>query len=487
MFLNQLFDNAPEIEINQLSIDSRMPMKNCIFFCLSGIKDDGHNFIKEAISNGATVVVYENDIQIEDKAIFIRVSDVAACLNHIAAKFYDYPAKSLDVFVSSGSEGVSSLTYTIYKLLNNYKKTGSIGSRGIYYNDNHLVNNSPTLTILDNQKFLRQFVDAGVKAVCLEADVLALSYKKLDAVNPDVFIYNLTNNRSNEYREVGNNYFDILCSYLYTLDEHTIILLNRDDISYNELTKASSDNTYSFGLDENSDFRITNVQYSRSGTSFHLSIGDTTYCFNTILLGLNNVYNIVAAVSALYLKGYSIEELQAIIPTLKPIRGDMELIDEAANFNVIVDDANNMNSIEDVLKFAKEITLKSKKIYAIWGVNSSDGKNTYDKFVTICEEYLDQIILTEMNTYSGSLDTILNTVYNKFTKIKKLIIEDRKVAIEMAIDLLNDGDTLLILGKGNQNFIIRNMGKEPYSGDNMIALNHLKEMKKQYEFDDEMM
>ena len=84
MFLDELFKDTPHIEIEQLSIDSRVPMKNCIFFCIAGIKYNGHDYIKEAIKNGANVIVYSQDIDISDNAIFIKVNDTADCLNKVA-------------------------------------------------------------------------------------------------------------------------------------------------------------------------------------------------------------------------------------------------------------------------------------------------------------------------------------------------------------------------------------------------------------------
>ena len=91
MKLSELFNGAPDIEIEQLSVDSRFPMKNAIFFCLNGIKYDGHNYIREAIDNGAKVIVYSEPIDYKDRAIFIQVNNVNNTLNKVGNKFYNYP------------------------------------------------------------------------------------------------------------------------------------------------------------------------------------------------------------------------------------------------------------------------------------------------------------------------------------------------------------------------------------------------------------
>ena len=109
MLLSELFNGASDIEIEQLSVDSRLPMKNAIFFCLSGIKYDGHNYIDEAINNGAKVIVYSKEIADKDRAIFIKVQNVNNTLNKIANKFYYYPNEKVDTYVVSGNYGKSSV------------------------------------------------------------------------------------------------------------------------------------------------------------------------------------------------------------------------------------------------------------------------------------------------------------------------------------------------------------------------------------------
>ena len=164
MYLDELFDNVPHLEIDQLSIDSRVPMKNCIFFCIAGIKDDGHDFVKEAVKNGASVIVYQNDIDTSFDAIYIKVNDTIDCLNAIVSKFYNYPSDRLEIYLTSGCEGVSEISYIIHNLVKNFKECASIGVNGIFYGDNQLLNNNRTLTILDSQRYLSEFVKNDIKA-----------------------------------------------------------------------------------------------------------------------------------------------------------------------------------------------------------------------------------------------------------------------------------------------------------------------------------
>ena len=125
MLLNRLFKDAPEIEIEQLSIDSRLSMRNAIFFCLDGIKYDGHDYVEEAISNGAVVIVYSKELPVKYEAIYIKVANVNKTLTKVANIFYDYPAAGIEKYVVSGNYGRSSVASFIGYYLNTFTSCGS--------------------------------------------------------------------------------------------------------------------------------------------------------------------------------------------------------------------------------------------------------------------------------------------------------------------------------------------------------------------------
>lgn len=470
MLLSELFEKSPDIEIKQLSIDSRLPMKDCIFFCLNGIKYNGHDYVLEAIKNGATVIVYENDIDIKLNAIFIKVDNVANCLNTVAAKFYGYPANDLETYLISGCDGKSSVNHIMYNLINKYKACASIGSFGIFYQSHHLSTSTSTLTILDNQKYLNEFKNNNIKAALFEADALSISYKKVDAINPDVFIYTSTNELSSAYKEIGVNYYDVLCNYLYTIEKNVKVILNHDDLSFGELVNVCED-VYSYGFNEESDYLINNVLIKKDVTYFSLMHDGVNYPFKMSLIGINNVYNAACALAALDQMGYPLNELIIHLENIKQIDGVLERIDNN-DFNIYVDCAHNLNNLKYIYDFASSIK-KDKKIYVVYGINSSDDKETIKEISELSKKYVDHMILTENNTYGGDIEKMINEIEKYFDGLKLIFVEDRSLAIEAAIELLNKDDLLFILGKGNQTTITRSLGKQSYEGDKKIAINCL--------------
>ena len=185
MLLSRLFKGAPDIEIEQLSIDSRHSMKNAIFFCLDGIKYDGHDYIREAIENGAKVIVYSKEVKEKYKAVYIKVKNVNTVLTKAANVFYNDPNAGIEKYVVLGNYGRSSVASFINYYLNSFSSCGYIGILGIRYNGLELNSSFATLNILDNLKMLDTMKKNGVKACTFEADAASLNLQKLDSLRPE--------------------------------------------------------------------------------------------------------------------------------------------------------------------------------------------------------------------------------------------------------------------------------------------------------------
>ena len=472
MYLNDFFKNAPKIEINQLSCDSRVPMKDCIFFCVKGIRDDGHDYVDEAINNGANVIVYSEDIDVNRNAVFVKVSNVEDVLKSISNKFYDYPANKLETYIISGTNGRSSVSSIINFLLSKTKKCSSIGVFGINYGDVNLLSNQSTLTLLDNQKTLAKFIEDGCEVTTFEASALSLSYKKLDMVKPNAFIYTYTSTDSKEYNDLGQNYFDSLMRYLYSLDDSNLIVLNRDDISYQKLKGASSNNCISYGFNVESDYVILNEQIENNYSQFILKHNGIKYPIRTNLVGLVNVYNVAAALATLDMLGYDIDTLINDLNELECIDGVMDRLN-FDNYNIYVDCAHSIDSYKLVNSFGQTVINNNKKVISIISINTTDNEARLKNLMEVVDNYSDLIILTEDDSYEDDISEYLSIASTYIKKAKYLLIEDREEAIEEGVELLNNDDALLILGKGNENFLYKGLVKKDYVGDKNLAYKYM--------------
>ena len=463
MLLSELFKGAPDIEIDQLSVDSRFPMKNAIFFCLNGIKYDGHNYIKEAIDNGAKVIVYSQDIDYKDRAVFIQVNNVNSVLNKVGNQFYNYPNKEIDTYVVSGNYGKSSVTSFINYYLNQVSSCAYVGILGINYGHFKLKSSYSTLNILDNLKTLDTLRNNNIKSATFEASVRSLNLQKLDCINPDFFIYTSTNNKSSEYH--SEEYFAQLRKYTYSLEDECIGVLNIDDESYLNI-QDSICNHVTYGQNEKATYQIKDIKLSSHGIKYTLLYDGGSYNIESNLQGIVNVYNLTAAIATLHQKGYSLPDLINAFKQVDYVDGVMEKVDN--EYNIIVDSAFDISSIELVCEYANNIKGNGKAI-GIIPINYSDGENRIKQIMEIIQKYLDVIILTENESGAGEVMHILERC-DKYTTSKKVIHSSmRSVAIENGIEIMNKNDVLLILGKGNENFLEMGLGREHYNGDKYYA------------------
>lgn len=473
MLLNKIFKDAPEIEIEQLSVDSRLSMKNAIFFCLDGIKYDGHDYIKEAIDNGAKVIIYSKPQDVKYKAIYIQVKNVTNTMIKVADIFYNHPNSGIDKYIIMGNYGRSSVAKFINHYLNTISTCGYVGILGVKYNDILFNSSYPTLNSLDNLKILDTLKKANIKSVTFEASPSALNLQKLDCVKPEYVIYTCTDKTSSEYQ--SSDFFTYIRRYLYTLENDTTLILNIDDESFNELND-SVDNYVTYGVRENANYRISDIKVSKKGIEYDLTYQSDSYHIESKLQGKINVFNLTAAIVALHQKGYDMKNIIDVFKNVNYVDGVMEKVDE--EYNIIVDCAYDIDSIEEICKYAS-VTKNNGKSIGVFSINYSDDDKRLEKIINILDKYMDVIILTEDESLDSEIMDILERC-NKFSTSKKVLhISVRSLAIEEAIEIMNKNDVMIIVGKGNERYLSMGLGKEFYYGDKYYAKKYLEKRRRE--------
>ena len=474
MLLNEIFEKAPAITVRHLAVDSRMPNEDGIFFCVKGFKNDGHHHVVQAIENGAKVIIYHDEIDTSANAIYIRVEDVTNVLNQVAKRFYGDPSKDMLVYGVTGTNGKTTIASVLKQLTGTKYNSGYIGTIGIMYNDKNLMPSLTTPTILENNRYLSDMANEGVNACAIEVSSIGIEQKRTDSIDFNVGIYtNLTHDHLDyhgnmeEYRKAKKRFFD-------TLKSDAIAITNLDDQYGLSMVEDCKANVYTYGTGEEADYRAVDVKLDAAKSSFVLKYRGRSLMINTNLVAMFNVYNLLAVLAALDLTGFDLNEIAPLLTDIKPIAGRMHRIDEGQNYNVIVDFAHTPDGLEKVFEYAKAITPSENKIITLFG---SAGRRDVIKrkiFGQLADKYCDMIILTEDDPRDESPMDIAKQIAEGITDTQYIIIESREDAIITAIDLLNNKDTLLILGKGDETFIYKNFGREPYKGDDTIARNAIK-------------
>ena len=470
MKLSQMFDSALDIEIEELSFDSRQIVKNGCFFCIEGLNQDGHLFVDQAIDNGAICIIHQKPIEnMRKDIVYIKVENTIKTLNRIANKFYGYPSRQLFVYGVTGTNGKSTIAKIIKDVRSQFEPCGYMGTINVEYGD---VTLPPTLTtpdIITIHSTLKDMVDAGMKSVAIEVSSHGLELERVNTVDFDVAIFtNLTYDHL-DFHGTIENYFEAKQKLFRMVKADGISILNADDGTFEKLKEISNARVVSYGIKNDADYRADDIHLGTYGSRFTLIHGEEQYAVETNLIAMYNIYNLLAAIAALHESGNDLQQIIHSVNHLTQVDGRMERIDEGQPFNVFVDFAHTPDGLTKVFEYARLITPAQRKITAVFG---SAGKRDTKKrkvFGEIASKYCDTIILTEDDPRDEDPKEIAMEIKSGIVDTNNIYIANRYDAIRQAIETANVEDTILILGKGDETFIYRENGREAYMGDHMAT------------------
>lgn len=471
MRLSKLFKNAPTVNITGLSFDSRTVRPGNIYFCLPGLTNDGHDFIDSAIKNGAVCIVYSKELlNMAPGAVYIRVEDVNDAMNKVARIFYAKPSDKLKMYGVTGTNGKSTITNIIRDMINDKTPCGYIGTIAIKYGDIELQPNLTTPDALFLQSKLADMVRVGMKACALEVSSHGLAQHRVDGISFDCAIFtNLTYDHL-DFHGTMENYFEAKSLLFKNLvKENGVSVLNRDDEKYEALKDCSKARVVSYGINKEADYRAINIKMSSQGTQFDLVYSGHMYPIKTNLVGNFNVYNLLAAMCALNETGYDLDKIIEKCSHIAQVEGRMERIDCGQPYNVIVDFAHTPDGMEKMMQFGRNITMPGHRLIAVFG---SAGKRDVHKrkvFGELADKYCDYIIVTEDDPRDEDPKEIADQIKSGIQNTLHVYVQDRYEAIHQAISSAQEGDTVLLLGKGDESFIYRENGRAPWVGDNVAA------------------
>ena len=482
MKLNHLIDGAPEIEIEQLMTDSRKKARNAMFFCIKGLMHDGHLFASMAISNGAVAIVHSDELaSYNPNVTYIKVKNTVKALNMIASRFYGHPSEKMTMYGITGTNGKSSIAKMIKDMVGITQPCGYIGTIAIEYGDVKLPPLLTTPDVIDIQRILHDMEDAGMKACALEVSSIGLEQHRVDAVDFDVAIFTNFTHDHLDYHGTMENYFEAKKILFDNLGESQIAIYNIDDPKGSQIVKDCKARCFSYGIMNDADYRAKNIQILADKTVFTLEVMRREYRVETNLLAMFNIYNLLAAIAALHQTHHDLEAVIASISKIGQIDGRMEKVEEGQPFNILVDFAHTPDGLKQIFEFAAKITPVDRRIIAVFG---SAGKRDTKKrpiFGQLADRYCDMIILTEDDPRGESPIEIAQDIAKGIKKTNYIIIESRYDAIRQAIEMANVQDTILLLGKGDEEFLYSEYGREPWLGDQNAA----KEILHKYYFETE--
>lgn len=480
MNLTQLFPNSPSLDVKSLTADSREHVHKGIFFCLKGLVHDGHRFIDQAIEHGCIVIVHSDPIDLkQDGIVYVQVDDTLNALNACARRFYEDPASRLIVFGVTGTNGKSTIAKTIKEIYSHYVSTGYSGTISIEYGKIKEKPDFTTPETIPMMKLLDRMIDHDIKAVALEISSQGLDQGRADALSFDVAIFtNLTHDHLDYHGDLENYY--LAKKHLFDLlKEKGCSIINLDDPFGRRLASELNSTVYTYSILENADYCAKDIRYTATETEFTLRVLGEEFRLKTNFVAAFNLSNLLAIIAACHQASMPLKEILTLIPSLPAVEGRMSVIQEGQDFNCIVDYAHTPDGFEKIYAFAKTITQPNHKIISVFGAAGKRDTKKRAILGEISDRYCTNVILTEEDPRNESPLEIAQQIKSAIHKAHCVIILDRYDAIRQAIELANTNDTILILAKGNEQYLARAYGKEPWIGDETCAKeciqNHIKE------------
>jgi UDP-N-acetylmuramoyl-L-alanyl-D-glutamate--2,6-diaminopimelate ligase len=484
MTLAELLAKLPEAEIHgdttvtitSLTCDSRAVTPGTLFFALRGVNADGHRFIPQAVTAGATAVILEDSAAAPAGIPWIQVTDGRAAMGQCAALFNGDPTATKPLIGITGTNGKTTTTYLIEAILAaDGKPAAVLGTISYRFGSQTIPASHTTPESTELQSAFRQLAEAGAQAFVMEVSSHALEQKRVDGCHFDVGIFsNLTRDHL-DYHVTMESYLDAksrLFSELLRPSQvkpHRRAVVNRDDPAGDEIIRRSSCPVITFGIRGDCDVRPTNVKSSVNGISATMNTPAGEFDFESRLLGRFNLSNILAATAAGVALGIPLQAIKEGIENHSTVPGRMERVANDTGVTCLVDYAHTGDALENVLTTLKEIA--TRRIITLFGCGGDRDNGKRPIMGKIAATMSDLAIVTSDNPRTEDPGTILqqirsgitplacheylpNELTGEFTKKGVTFCENRHDAIRLAITIARPGDIVLLAGKGHEDYQI---------------------------------
>tara|TARA_B100000029_G_scaffold89938_3_gene79685 strand:- start:3937 stop:6777 length:2841 start_codon:yes stop_codon:yes gene_type:complete len=440
--------NYQKIPVKGISFDSRKVKKNYIFFAINGRHSSGLNFVNEAISRGASLIVSEKKVKYKKKNIpLLLVKDVRKSLSEACSKFYK--KKLPNIIAVTGTNGKSSVVNFFYQILNfNKMSVASIGTLGIFYKNHRKKMKLTSMDPLSLHKSLKILSNNKVKNVILEASSHGLDQKRLDYLKINTGIFT---NLSHDHLDYHKNIQSYLNSKMYLfknlLKKNSTIITDQDNKEYGIIKKIAKMKKITIGT-KSGNIKILNTKYKHNKQFVEVSINSKNFTLEIPLIGYFQVKNLLMAVLAAINCGLDKNKIFDQIKKIKPVPGRLECVASLKNnSNIIVDFAHTPDALDQSLAALKNQF--KKEIIIVFGCGGDRDKNKRPKMGKIASKYCRKIFITDDNPRYENPNKIRSSIAKGCKKLT-VNIGNRAKAIETAINELKSNEVLLVAGKGHE-------------------------------------
>ena len=465
--------------------DSRKVQTGDTFVALPGISSNGDQYIEKAIIAGASRIVcrgkagqtketcqasgYHSDgsgtksnvpgkTAGESRVEFVYTEDPRRYLEELLVQEYGHIIDGMTLIALTGTNGKTTTCYLIAQALNRSgRKCGYIGTIGFYLGEKVRDLPNTSVDICSLYELLLEAHEKGYDTIALEASSQGLDMGRLNTLSFDLAVFtNLTEDHL-DFHKTMENYCLAKQTLFRNIKPGGAALVNADD-PYKDRFMLDENRNYTYGITAG-DYRAADYRFA-GGTELTWEYEGESFQVKTGLIGRYNVYNTMALIGVLGILGYSPEEINAAVSGLKAPDGRCDVIPFRGN-SIVIDYAHTPDAVENIISTAREFT--SGKMYVVFGCTGDREREKRPVMTQLVLSNSSYAVITDDDVHSEPEQQIVDDMLEGNTRNNYEVCLDRKEAIRRGISLLKEGDTLLILGKGHENFIIMDGYRIPHN------------------------
>jgi UDP-N-acetylmuramoyl-L-alanyl-D-glutamate--2,6-diaminopimelate ligase len=439
--------------ISNVEFDSRKVTPGTLFVAVKGTRSDGHDYIKSAVSSGASAVICENLPENPDQKIcWIKTSDSAKALGIVSSGFFSDPSSHLKLVGVTGTNGKTTIATLLYRMFTALGyKCGLFSTVCNYVIDKELPATHTTPDPVQMNRLLSDMVEAGCDYAFMEVSSHSADQQRIAGLKFAGGIFtNLTHDHL-DYHKTFKNYLKAKKSFFDSLPHDSFALANIDDRNARVMLQNCNARKYTFSVKGMADFRCRIIDQDFDGMG--LRIGDEEVW--TRFIGEFNASNLLAVYAASNLLGAGKNEILTVLSDLRSVPGRLEAVETPSGIAGIVDYAHTPDALVNVIETINKIRVEGKQLITVVGAGGDRDRTKRPKMAAICAEGSTKVILTSDNPRTEDPEKILDDMEAGITpdvKGKVLRISDRREAIRTAVMLAGEGDIILVAGKGHETY-----------------------------------
>jgi len=455
----RLLAGTAQCRVRSMTADSRQVTPDALFVAVRGLRHDGHQFLDEALQRGAAALIVETPtpqlLQRVQQAglVLIQVEQTRQALAKLASAYYDNPSRHLNLVGVTGTNGKTTTTYVVESILQAAGRApGVIGTINYRFAQQQVAAPQTTPDALYLQALLRRMVDAGVSDAVMEVSSHALTQERVVGCDFAVCVFTNLSRDHYDYHGTEAAYFEAKARLFEDFPARWHVL-NLDDPYGQQLAQKSTARLLTYGLTSEATLRPLTARHGLDGIALGLPTTKGHLNIRSPLIGRHNVYNILAGVAVAIALDIDAEAIVNGIAHLQHVPGRLERIDAGQDFYVCVDYAHTPSALEQVLRLVRAET--RGRLITVFGCGGDRDPGKRPLMGRIATALSDYTIVTSDNPRTEDPSHIITDIMAGIESARHYTtIVDRRRAIVEAISLAKPQDTVVIAGKGHEDYQI---------------------------------